>query len=63
MTFTKNKSTNESREFWEHVEAVAEDVRNQPQFHNHKTVGPLNSPAAAHETAPPPKGSEEDSQE
>jgi hypothetical protein len=38
----KNKSTNEGREFWTHVENVAEHVRNKPELFNHKVVAPLN---------------------
>jgi hypothetical protein len=45
MTFTKNKSTDAGREFWEHVEAVAERVRQSPQLRNHRAAGPLNKPS------------------
>jgi hypothetical protein len=43
----KNKSTHEGREFWTHVENVAERVRNSPQFFNHKVVAPLNRTSEA----------------
>ena len=38
----KNKSTYEGREFWTHVEHIAEEVRKSPQLFNHKIVAPLN---------------------
>ena len=44
MTFTKNKSTREGREFWAHVETVAERVRRSPELHNHKTAATSDQP-------------------
>jgi hypothetical protein len=32
MSVVKNKSTEENREFWSHVEAVAEDVKKWPNW-------------------------------
>jgi hypothetical protein len=43
----KNKSTHEGREFWTHVENVAERVRNSPELFNHKVVAPLNRTSEA----------------
>ena len=46
----KNKSTEQGREFWTHVEAVAERVRKSPELYNHKTIAPLNKPDPHEET-------------
>ena len=32
MAVVKNKSTEENREFWSHVEAVVEDVKTWPRW-------------------------------
>ena len=32
MAIIKNKSTDENRQFWSHVEAVAKEVRTWPQW-------------------------------
>ena len=32
MSVVKNKTTQENREFWSHVETVARDVANWPQW-------------------------------
>lgn len=32
MSVVKNKSTEENREFWSHVEAVAEEVKKWPNW-------------------------------
>jgi hypothetical protein len=36
MKSVKNKTTQENREFWCHVESVARRVRSSPAYANHK---------------------------
>lgn len=59
MTFQKNKATEANRRFWEHVEAVAERVRQQPEFFNYRTaVSQSCSDAVGQET--PASGGRDD---
>src|ERR1035441_3766239 len=44
MPIIKNKTTPENREFWEHVERVAEQVRHWPESAGGKGVEPLCCP-------------------
>jgi hypothetical protein len=38
MAIIKNKSTDENRQFWSHVEAVANEVRTWPQWMGNRDV-------------------------
>ncbi len=43
MAVVKNKSTEENREFWSHVEAVANEVRSWPDWMgNHSSEANVN---------------------
>jgi len=53
MKFTKNKSTEKGREFWAHVEAVAQEVRNSPHLfyrNDYNTTAPSNQTERSQET-------------
>jgi ribulose kinase len=40
MPVVKNKSTEENREFWSHVEAVAKEVRTWPDWMGNRSPEP-----------------------
>src|ERR1700692_3348996 len=52
MKSVKNKTTQENREFWCHVESVAQRVRSSPTYANHKmTDGSRSSSSEQREAA------------
>ena len=57
MAIIKNKSTDENRQFWSHVEAVAKEVRTWPQWMGNRGDQEI---CQTSEPQPPHPGSEEE---
>jgi hypothetical protein len=47
MKSVKNKDTQENREFWSHVELVAERVRSSPAYANFKMIEKSNTQSSS----------------
>ncbi len=60
MALVKNKTTPENRAFWEHVERVAAEVRNNPQIYDLRFCCARSLAELKAELAPAEQGVTED---
>jgi hypothetical protein len=58
MAIIKNKNTEENRQFWSHVEAVAKEVRTWPKWMSNRDAQQM---CQAKESEPPESTNEEES--